>query len=76
MKNWNKGRFGFWFYTKNYMRNRDAVMARIMETQGSRKERERILHILETTPFIWMGDVQLVQVGRQHLIDLIKGENN
>jgi len=43
MKNWNKGRFGFWFYSKKDMRNRDAVMARIMEAQGSRKERERII---------------------------------
>ena len=43
---------------------------------GQADERERILYILENTPFIWMGDVQLVQVGRQHLINLIKGETN
>lgn len=53
MKNWNKGRFGFWFYTKNNMRNRDAVMARIMETQGGYKERKRILALIAN---YWCGE--------------------
>lgn len=43
--------------------------------QGEQRERERILYILETTPIVGVGDVEIMQVGRQHLIDLVKGEN-
>ena len=43
---WNRGRFGFWLVGKRYMRSRSAVMQRIMEAQGMRKERERILILL------------------------------
>lgn len=43
---------------------------------GRAEEQERIVKLLETVPFIWMGDKQLVQVSRDELIALIKGETN
>ena len=43
--------------------------------QGECRERERIIKILESTPFIWMGDKQFIQVSRDDLIELIKGGN-
>jgi hypothetical protein len=42
--------------------------------QGEQRELQRILQILETTPFIWAGDLQLIQTSRNELIKLIKGE--
>jgi hypothetical protein len=42
---------------------------------GKSEEQQRIINLLETTPFIWMGDVQLIQTSRDELITLIKGEN-
>lgn len=41
---------------------------------GRLEEQERIVKLLETVPFIWMGEKQLVQVSRDDLIALIKGE--
>lgn len=70
MKNWNKGRFGFWFYTKNSMRKRDAVMARLMEAQGCRKERERIIKLFADS-FEWTNDLI---ISRDDLIALISKE--
>lgn len=43
---------------------------------GRAEERERVVKLLESVPFIWMGDKQLVQVSRDELIALIKGEIN
>lgn len=40
--------------------------------QGECREQERIIKILESTPFIWMGEKQLIQVSRDELITLIK----
>jgi hypothetical protein len=42
---------------------------------GRLEEQERIVKLLETVPFIWMGEKQLVQVSRDDLIALIKGQN-
>lgn len=42
---------------------------------GRAEERERVVKLLESVPFIWMGDKQLVQVSRDELVALIKGEN-
>lgn len=41
---------------------------------GRLEEQERIVKLLETVPFIWMGEKQLIQVSRDDLIALIKGE--
>lgn len=41
---------------------------------GRAEEQERIVKLLETVPFIWMGEKQLVQISRDELIALIKGE--
>ena len=41
---------------------------------GRLEEQERIVKLLETVPFIWMGEKQLVQVSRDDLIALIKGQ--
>jgi hypothetical protein len=43
---------------------------------GISKEQQRIINLLERTPFIWMGDVQLIQTSKDKLIELIKGEKN
>lgn len=42
--------------------------------QGECRERERIVKLIEGTAFIWMGEKQLIQVSRDELINLIKGE--
>jgi len=73
MKDWNKGRFGFWFYTKSEIRARDAVMTRIMEAQGSRRERERIIKLLDV---LATQEPDYAQVLIHNLKVLIKGENN
>jgi hypothetical protein len=43
---------------------------------GTKTEQQRIVDLLEHTPFIWMGDVQLIQTSRDELIKLIKGDTN
>lgn len=43
---------------------------------GKSEEQQRIINLLERTPFIWMGDVQLIQTSKDKLIELIKGEKN
>lgn len=43
---------------------------------GRAEEQERIVKLLETVPFIWMGEKQLIQISRDELIALIKGETN
>jgi hypothetical protein len=43
---WNKGSFGFWIVGKSYMRRRDAMQMALLEAQGMRKERERIIKLL------------------------------
>jgi len=45
-------------------------------TWGANQEQERIVAILESTPFVWAGDVQLIQVSRNKLIEIIKGNPN
>lgn len=42
--------------------------------QGEKRELARILEILESCPFIWMGETQLIQISRDSLIKLIKKE--
>jgi hypothetical protein len=42
--------------------------------EGVISERERIVQLLETQPFIWAGDVQMLTVSRDALIDLINAE--
>lgn len=44
--------------------------------QGEKREQERIIRLIESIPFIWMGDVQLMQVSRDEVIDQIKGKVN
>lgn len=41
---------------------------------GAKQEQERIISLLESTPFIWAGDWQLIQVSRDELIKQVKGE--
>jgi hypothetical protein len=43
--------------------------------QGEARELKRILAILETTPFIWAGDYQIIQTSRDQLIKEIKGQD-
>lgn len=42
-KTWLKGRFNFWLITKNYMSNRDRLVARHFHDLGVMSERKRIL---------------------------------
>lgn len=43
--------------------------------QGAQAERERIIKLLEQTGFTWYGTKQNIDLGRDELIALIKGEN-
>ncbi len=43
--------------------------------QGELREQNRIVKLLENQSFIWMGEKQLIQISRDDLISLIKGEN-
>ncbi len=42
---------------------------------GKKEEQDRIVKLLENQSFIWMGEKQLIQISRDDLIALIKGEN-
>jgi hypothetical protein len=42
--------------------------------QGKALELKRILGILESTPFLWMGNSQIIQVSRDALIQIVKEE--
>jgi hypothetical protein len=42
--------------------------------QGEERERERIIKVLTFLPFIWMGDVQLIQVSKNEVINLVEGK--
>jgi len=42
---------------------------------GAKDERNRIIKVLENQPFIWMGEKQLLQISKDALIALIRGEN-
>lgn len=42
--------------------------------QGKALELKRILGILESTPFLWMGKDQIIQVSRDALIQIVKEE--
>ena len=42
---------------------------------GRAEEQERIIKVIELTPFLWMGEKQFIQISRDELIALIKGEN-
>ena len=44
--------------------------------QGVAKERERIIELIESLPFIWGGTTQMIQTSRDEVIALIKGETN
>jgi hypothetical protein len=45
-----------------------------MRQFGAFEERQRIVQLLETQPFIWAGDVQMLTVSRDALIDLINAD--
>ena len=49
-------------------------MLELKVAQGVKREQERIVSLLESTPFIWAGDWQLIQVSRDELIKQVKGE--
>jgi hypothetical protein len=40
------------------------------------EERERIIKLVELQSFIWMGEKQLIQISKDELMNLIKGETN
>ena len=42
--------------------------------QGEQRERARIIELLEKTAFIWVGEMQLMQISRDNLLTLIKEE--
>lgn len=42
---------------------------------AAKAERERIIELVERLSFIWCGDTKLIQVSRDDVIALIKGEN-
>lgn len=42
---------------------------------GIDTEQKRIIAVVESLPFIWMGDTQLIQISRDEVVKLIKGEN-
>jgi hypothetical protein len=42
--------------------------------QGVAMERERIIELIERLPFIWGGTTQMIQISRNEVIALIKGE--
>jgi hypothetical protein len=42
------------------------------EGRGIQQERERVLGLLEVLPFIWTGDVQMLTISRDALIELIE----
>jgi hypothetical protein len=42
------------------------------EDRGIQQERERIVKLLETQPFIWAGDTQMLTISRDALIELIE----
>jgi len=43
---------------------------------GQKTERDRIIKLLEKTSFIWMGNVQLMNISRDELIKQIEGDTN
>jgi hypothetical protein len=43
-------------------------------SQGVKQEQERIISLLEATPFIWGGTTQMIQTSRDELIKQVKGE--
>ena len=43
---------------------------------GQKTEQERIIKLIERTSFIWMGDVELIDISRDELIKLIKEAEN
>jgi len=43
---------------------------------GVKTEQKRIIELLKRNPFIWMNDVQLIQIGRDELIRQIEGMKN
>lgn len=43
-------------------------------TAGQKFEQQRIIDLIERLSFIWVGDTQLIQVSRQDVIALIKGD--
>jgi hypothetical protein len=43
---------------------------------GRQEEQDRIVKLLENQSFIWMGEKQLIQISRDDLITLIKGEKD
>jgi len=43
---------------------------------GQIAEQTRIIKLIEELSFIWMGEKQAVQIGRQEIIQKIKGEIN
>ena len=60
-----------WVHIDTVRRGRELAVLKAVH-----EERERILYILENTPIVGVGDVEIMQIGRQHLIELIKGGTN
>jgi len=67
LRMWNKGQFNFWMVGLNYMRKRDEVMGKHLETTYRKLERERIVKIIET--FI---DENPISQEEEHTIRSIK----
>jgi hypothetical protein len=43
--------------------------------QGKQREQARILQLIESMPFLWMGDVQLIYTSKDRVIEKIKEDN-
>jgi hypothetical protein len=50
----------------------DVIDLERMRNFGAYEERERITKLIETLPFIWMGDIQLIQTSRDELVKMIR----
>jgi len=62
--------------TKNLVMTRTFFQEQLASkiALGVKQEQERIVRLLESTPFIWAGTTQMIQVSRDELIKQVKEE--
>jgi hypothetical protein len=70
---WNRGKFGFWFFTRKTIALREKAISVIFEAQGRTKERQRIIETLEKD-ICQSPDEKNITDGMHWAIALIKGE--
>ena len=70
---WNRGKFGFWFFTRKTIALREKAIRVIFETQGRTKERQRIIEMLEKD-IRESPNEKNINEGMHWAIALIKGE--